>query len=764
MDITERRQAEEGLKLQGSCLQQLFDNSPDAIVMLDTDYKVVEANLAFEMLFGYSNQEIRGRMINEFIIPKELEEKAFKLLGDFFDRDVIRMETQIKRKDGSMVDVSVVGYPIRFNGNMGGFYVIYSDITERKQAEEELTLQKSYFRQLFDNSPDAIAMLVESDTGFRFAEVNKAFEMLFGYSSQEVKGQLPTESIVPKENVEEAEESLRSTLNRGVRRKEVKRKRKDGRMVDVSVVGYHIHFGGKLVGLYATFTDITERKQAEETIKRSTELLKEAQTLGRIGSWEYDIEKGAIIWSDETYALLERDVKLGPPSLGEESSDDPPLRAKVLWDDINKAIETGQTFSYDRDMMLPSGKRACFHVVIQSIRNTQGRIVKIHGTIQDITERKQAEETLRASEEKQRLIFESVTDGIIVTDKDLKLVEINEAGLRMTGYRGKAEIIGRNGLEFIPERDRTRLLESVQTFGELEYIKNVEYMLLRKDGSEFPAELSATVLKDGLGNPAGYVTIAKDITERKEMQEQLMLSDRLASVGELASGIAHELNNPLTSVIGFSQLLLEKDVAGDIKEDLSFINSEAQRAARTVRNLLTFARKHAPLKELNQINNIIEDVLKLRDYEQKVNNIEVERRFASNLPEITVDHFQMQQVFLNIIINAEYFMAKSHNRGRLTITTEKLDDMVRISFTDDGPGIPRENLSRLFAPFFTTKPVGRGTGLGLSICYGIVAEHGGKIYAKSEPGKGATFVVELPLKVAEEVGYGKGPTLAAKVL
>jgi len=145
------------------------------------------------------------------------------------------------------------------------------------------------------------------------------------------------------------------------------------------------------------------------------------------------------------------------------------------------------------------------------------------------------------------------------------------------------------------------------------------------------------------------------------------------------------------------------------------------------------------------IHNIIQKVLELRAYEQKVSNIEVNTRFAPDLPEITADGFQLQQVFINIIINAEHFMIEAHQRGTLTITTEWVGDIIRASFADDGPGIAKENLGHLFDPFFTTKEVGKGTGLGLSICYGIITEHGGRIYAESELGKGATFIVELPI-------------------
>jgi signal transduction histidine kinase len=239
---------------------------------------------------------------------------------------------------------------------------------------------------------------------------------------------------------------------------------------------------------------------------------------------------------------------------------------------------------------------------------------------------------------------------------------------------------------------------------------------------------------------------ARESRERELQQEQLILTDRLASIGQLASGIAHELNNPLTSVIGFSDLLLEKDIPADIKEDLEVINREAKRTAGVVRNLLTFARKHPTAKQLVNINNIIQTVLALGAYEQRINNIQVDTRFAPDLPKVMADGFQLQQVFLNIINNAEFFMIEAHGRGTLTVTTERVGDIIRASLADDDPGIPKENLEHyLFNPFFTTKEVGKGTGLGLSICHGIITAHGGRIYAESELGKGATFIVELPI-------------------
>ena len=216
------------------------------------------------------------------------------------------------------------------------------------------------------------------------------------------------------------------------------------------------------------------------------------------------------------------------------------------------------------------------------------------------------------------------------------------------------------------------------------------------------------------------------------------MTDRLASIGELAAGAAHEMNNPLTGVIGFSELLLEKDIPEDIREDVAIIHHEAKRVAEVVKNLLTFARKHPPSKQLVDINTVIAGVLGLRAYEQKVNNIQVITHFAPDLPEVMADHFQVQQVFFNIVTNAEYFMTEAHNKGTLTITTKRVGNVVRVSFADDGSGTSKEDLGHVFDPFFTTKEVGKGTGLGLSVCHGMITEHGGRIYAKSELGKGTT--------------------------
>ena len=217
----------------------------------------------------------------------------------------------------------------------------------------------------------------------------------------------------------------------------------------------------------------------------------------------------------------------------------------------------------------------------------------------------------------------------------------------------------------------------------------------------------------------------------------------------MASGIAHEINNPLTGVIGFAQLLMQKDLPEDIKEYAKIINDGGQRVATIVKRLLTFTRQQKLGRKYININQIIETTLQLRAYGMETSNIEVVAHLDTDLPGTMADASQLQQVFLNIIINAETEMKLAHGKGKLSIKTEAIDNTIRISFKDNRPGIARENMDKIFNPFFTTRKVDEGVGLGLSICHRIIAAHGGRIYAKSKLGHGATFVVELPI-VAEE--------------
>ncbi|MDH5695202.1 MAG: ATP-binding protein [Dehalococcoidia bacterium] len=364
-------------------------------------------------------------------------------------------------------------------------------------------------------------------------------------------------------------------------------------------------------------------------------------------------------------------------------------------------------------------------------------------------------ELLKRSEERLRTLVESGLDFLMIVNSDGTIRFASLSIERRLGYKPE-ELIDKNAFELIHQQD---LPDFGDVFTELVHnpgvSQRIELRLQHKDGSWHAIEgVGRNLLNDPL--VAGVVINCHDVTERKQaeerekqLQKELNLASRLASVGRLAAGIAHEINNPLTAILGFSQRLLRKSTDAKVNRDLEIIRSEAQRAANVVENLLTFARRREPKKEYSDINDIVQKALQLRAYELKTNNIEVVTDLAPSSPKAMVDFHQIQQVFLNLILNAEQAMSEASRGGKLTIKTQDIKDYIRISFTDDGLGIPAEHLDKVFDPFFTTRGEGSGTGLGLSVCHGIVAEHGGRIYARSKPGKGTTFFVELPITTEE---------------
>ncbi|HEX9438778.1 MAG TPA: ATP-binding protein, partial [Roseiflexaceae bacterium] len=269
-------------------------------------------------------------------------------------------------------------------------------------------------------------------------------------------------------------------------------------------------------------------------------------------------------------------------------------------------------------------------------------------------------------------------------------------------------------------------------------------------------EVSARLVQER-GKPGSIHCIARNLTERRRLEEQLIHAEKLSSIGQLVAGVAHELNNPLTSISGYTQLMLrDTSLREDIRDDLKHINVQAERAARIVQNLLVFAREHKPERRSVNLNEEFRKTLSLRAYQLRVDNIAVVMDFDPNLPTTIADPFQLQQVILNLINNAHQAITERGGPGTLTLRTCVASQpggdgkgitrpMVVLSVNDTGVGIPARDLNRIFDPFYTTKPVGQGTGLGLSICFGIIQEHGGRIWAESEIGVGTTVSVALPL-------------------
>lgn len=341
--------------------------------------------------------------------------------------------------------------------------------------------------------------------------------------------------------------------------------------------------------------------------------------------------------------------------------------------------------------------------------------------------------------------FDSINDMISIHDNNLRLVKVNKKFAEVFKKKPE-ELIGKLCYEVFHEKGVKIANCPYKRMQESKKPVKIEYYETKL---EMDLEVTAAPLINNKGDVIGCVHIARDIGVKKHAEENMMLTERLASMGELVAGIAHEVNNLLTSIIGYLELIMGEEVAEKIREEIAIAHHETMKAATAVGSLLSFARKHETKRRPVNLNGIIATVLGLRSYEHKVHNIKVITKFDRNMPMTVADSFQIQQVFLNIIINAEYFMIEAHNEGTLTITTECTESAIKVSFTDDGPGIPEKSLGRIFEPFFTTKEDGRGTGLGLSICQGIIDRHEGKIHVVSEKGKGARFIVEIPITTCE---------------
>ncbi len=377
-----------------------------------------------------------------------------------------------------------------------------------------------------------------------------------------------------------------------------------------------------------------------------------------------------------------------------------------------------------------------------AVRDAVGRIVQYRGLILDISGVKTFQTELQRERDFSGKILNHTQSLILVVDTEGLISYANRRWFDM-GYEQR-NLLGLALQELVSKTRRQQLEEALRVTLQGEQVDNLDLHILRGDGTIGQFSVNLSPMRDEQGGVSSVVVVMTDVSDAAILQAKLMHAEKMAAVGQLVSGVAHEVNNPLTAILGFADLLMDNsDLPEIVRRDLRVILQEAQRTKQIVQNLLSFARQMPPQRTPVQLNAILRRTIQLRAYDFHSHGVEVIEQLDESLPDVIGDSQQLQQVFLNIVNNAYDAVRESGRASRVEIMTARRGQFVEVWFRDNGHGISYPE--RIFDPFFTTKEVGKGTGLGLSICYGIVREHGGEILCQNNAdGPGATFIVRLP--------------------
>ena len=395
---------------------------------------------------------------------------------------------------------------------------------------------------------------------------------------------------------------------------------------------------------------------------------------------------------------------------------------------------------------------------ITAVRDSRGHIAQVRGLMLDVTEQKTFQSQLQRERDFNQKILNTTQSMILVLDT-AGLISYANRRCYEAGYQ-EGELIGHRLVDWVEASHREDFDAALETTANGHQVENLELRVRRSDGSMGHFSISLSPMRDEQNAVNSVVVVMTDITDAALLQAKLAHSEKMATIGRLVSGVAHEVNNPLAAILGFTDLLLENpEVSMSAREDLQIILQETQRTKDIVQDLLSFARQRPVQREPVQLNGVLRQTIKLRSYDFASHGVEVVEDFEETLTAALGDSQQLQQVFLNILNNAYDAVQEAGQRGRIRIHTRRQAEMIEVAISDNGTGII--DPQRIFDPFYTTKQVGKGTGLGLSICYGIVRAHGGEIQCwNNEAGAGSTFVVRIP--VATEAALAAATTKEAR--
>ena len=740
-DITQRKRAQEEIAERGAMLQQIMDTASVGIGMVDNAGRIIHANQRMAEMFSRPMAELNGCEYVELVHPSE-REIGRRNMQALLESEVpsVDLERRYVRKDGTEFWGHLAGnrfYDAR--GNKLGIIGVITDITERRRAEEALRESETRTRSIIESIPVGMHIyLLEAGGRLVFTGANSAADKILGVDN----------GIFIGETIEEAFPPLKET--------EVPQRYSEvaatGKTWHTESLEYHegavngtfkvYAFQTAPNNMVAAFEDITGRKQSELALKESENRYRQLFESESDAIFLIENETGHILTAnnaafalygyskEELLALKNTDLSAEPSETHRVTEETPVIKENTLTIPLRYHRKKDGTI---------------FPVEITGrFFNYEGRPVHI-AAIRDITERKRAEEALRENERKYRALFEAANDGIFIQDAT-GFIDCNQKGAEMYGL-SKEQIIGRSPADFAPERQPDGRLSSEVAGEKIEaalkgFPQVFEWQPLRADGSPFDVEITLSRLE--LGGSVCLQAIVRDITGRKRLEQELLKSQKLESLGTLAGGIAHDFNNLLQGVFGYISMA---KLTFDQKEKSLDMLEQAEKALHQSVNLtsqlLTFSKGGKPIKNVIALGPVIENAVK---FALSGSSVTAGLAIADDLRAVEADEGQIGQVIQNIVLNADQAMPLG---GRIDITARNVPafpaaagDLVEITISDQGTGIPLEHLPRVFDPYFTTKE--KGSGLGLATSYSIIKNHDGEISVASELGKGTTFTIRLP--------------------
>lgn len=690
--------------------------------MASTDSKTTRRNrIALSWIIVFLPLSVVFTVIIDSLLQKQLEFSMLAGINIVLILIIAFLLYKLSKKDTSISEAS--------DGSVKN-----QDLIRRLEESEER------YRTLFENLLSPV--IIYQDFHIRYA--NQLFYQLSGYTPEEVLNEdFDVTSLIHEDDRPAVMGDILSIFNdeHDGKPREIRYIKKSGEVIVGLTVSSLVHIDGK-PAIEAAMIDITQQKEIESELGRTEQRLQYLLDTAPVMIFQLD-KNGHFLYSNaETervtgHLLEEWEGKSFAPIV---HPDDLPI-ALAKFEEGRKGSERRE---YSLRIINSRDEERLLRVNAKTIYEN-GEFAGSLIIAGDITEQEHMKEQLERDKSFIDQLIENANALIAVTNEEGKLVIFNRRFEEATGFT-KDEALGKNPFDvYALQESYETTMEHVAEIRKGKSFPHLEVPIATKDGRRLLVTWSAAAIKLPSGAD-GIVIVGKDVTDQKRMHEELIQSKKLASIGELVAGVAHELNNPLTVVIGYSQLLTAEEALIEKHHEMSQkVLDAAVRSKRIVENLLAFSRKKKLEKGEVDINDLMENTLSLREHSFEVNNIKIMRSYDNNIPPTVADGYQLQQVFLNLINNAFDAMREDYEGGVLNVKTYRENGMLILEVADDGPGVSEDLQEKIFDPFFTTKEVGKGTGLGMSLSYGIVKEHGGAIYLDKSYQDGAKFVIELPL-------------------